>query len=165
MNSVPAVQPGRKSAPFQARAKLESLSAPLQGGIRILHHPIPASPSAHLTAAYLPLAGENRAYHVPQSILERVGAAFSPAEHQLCTVIGEHRILSTCPFGPSLSASFGLPSFTRFISSSVPFSMLSLASPRPHDACSIGIPSRVFLIGLHCLPGFAPRRYQRRTPG
>ena len=45
-------------------------------------------------------------------------------------VRGEHRILSTCcPFGPSLSASFGLPLLTRCISSSVPFSILPLARP------------------------------------
>jgi hypothetical protein len=132
---------------LSGRAKFEPVSTPLQGSIRVLHHPIPASPSAHLTAAYLPLTGENRAYHVPQSVSGRVEAAFSPVVQQLCTVIGEHRILSTCPFGPSLSASFGLPSLTRFTSRSVPFSLLPLASPRPHDACSVGIPSRVFLIG------------------
>jgi hypothetical protein len=58
-----------KSAPFRIRTKFESLSEPLQLGIRFFHSPIPASPSVPL-ASYLPLMSElieakNRAYHVP----------------------------------------------------------------------------------------------------
>lgn len=42
-----------KSAPFQVRTNSESLSEPLQPGVRFFHHPIPASPTASLMG-YLP---------------------------------------------------------------------------------------------------------------
>lgn len=62
-----------KWAPFQAGTNLESLSGPLQPGIRFLHPPLPAPPRACL-AVCLPLsrffdrAAGNRAYHVPNDI-------------------------------------------------------------------------------------------------
>ena len=42
-----------KWAPFQVRTNLESLSLPLQQGLRFLHHPLPALPT-DLLADHLP---------------------------------------------------------------------------------------------------------------
>jgi len=62
----------RKSAPFQAGAKLEPLCTPLQYAIRFLRVLLPA-PSAASLAGHLPLTrcpesvATDRAYHVPVS--------------------------------------------------------------------------------------------------
>jgi hypothetical protein len=58
-----------KSAPLRAGTNLESLSGPLQPGVRFFHHPLPAPPTASLTGCLPPsdlLKGwaEGRAYHV-----------------------------------------------------------------------------------------------------
>jgi hypothetical protein len=60
----------RKWAPFQARANLEPLCAPLQAAVRFFRNPIPAPPTAFL-ADCLPsyrftgMKARNRVYHVP----------------------------------------------------------------------------------------------------
>lgn len=62
----------RKSAPFQAGAKLEPLYTPLQHALRFLRVLLPASSTASL-AGHLPLTrcpepvARGRAYHVPVS--------------------------------------------------------------------------------------------------
>ena len=79
-----------KSAPLRAGTNLESLSGPLQPGLRFLHHPIPAPPTASLAGCLPPsdlLKGwaEGRAYHVPcdtdaasNTATSRLGSVFPP---------------------------------------------------------------------------------------
>ena len=82
MNSVPAVQPGRKSAHFQVRANLEPLFVPLQDDIRFLPPPVPPvlSPTFTLRFPEKKLSGGHEAYHVPLMAPDGVGAASPPEE-------------------------------------------------------------------------------------
>ncbi|MQA38813.1 hypothetical protein GEV02_11665 [Rugamonas sp. FT29W] len=82
-----------KSAPFQVGTNFESLSAPLQNGLRFFHPPLPANSSARL-AVHLPspdnLDGEAnyRVYHVPGNAdaikcfaSSRLGPAYPPVAY------------------------------------------------------------------------------------
>jgi hypothetical protein len=82
MNSVPAVQPDRKSAPFQAGANLEPLSEPLQPGFRFFLPPLPPALSPTLTLRFPEKehSGGHEAYHVPRMPPDGVGAASPPGE-------------------------------------------------------------------------------------
>ena len=71
-----------KSAPFQAGAKFEPLSTPLQGSIRF--YPVPLPSLVHsfpLWGSIPPAEGTHRAYHVPHNKSNSVcfvGAIYEP---------------------------------------------------------------------------------------
>ena len=83
------------------------LSVSLQNSIRFFRTPLPAYLSAHLTVCFPCIIiqyGDNRAYHVPLTLLNDLGFAYPPRESQ--STQHESR---TCwpyplPFGLSLSA-------------------------------------------------------------
>jgi hypothetical protein len=132
----------RKSAPFQAEAKVEPLCTPLQHAIRFLRVLLPAPSTASL-AGHLPLTrcpepvARDRAYHVPVSA--------DPATTWACPVSTclspvalwrrafnheEHNRPPTFWLEPV--SSFGSSFLTRFNSSSLTLCIRNL--PRPHTA-------------------------------
>ena len=82
----------------------QPLSGPLQAGLRFLPRPLPAAPWAPL-ASRLPVRGGQRAYHVPPMCRGGEGRRFSPVVQHLRRGRYEPPDLTTCRFGPSVSAS------------------------------------------------------------
>jgi hypothetical protein len=71
----------------------QPLSAPLQNGVRFLRDPLPAAPSARLTARF-PLWEDNGHSHVPHTYPDGLGPAYPPVTAMSAT--GETR----APSGP-----------------------------------------------------------------
>jgi len=69
--------------------KAQSLSSPLQRGLRFLRPPLPAGPSAHLAVRFPSFdklrmqEGDLRAYHVPCKYPRGLGSASPPGVHRL----------------------------------------------------------------------------------
>jgi len=105
----------RKSAPFQVRANLEPLSAPLQHGIRFFQHPLPAYPSAFLADCFphsINPCGNNRVYHVPLILQNDLGCACPPGDSQTTQYeTGAYRP-HPLPFWSKPVSVFGLLSLT-----------------------------------------------------
>jgi len=132
--------------PLSRGANLEPLSAPLQSGLRFLHHPLPAPSSAYLTA-HFPFPGKIRAYHVPLTYLsDGLGAVSPPVALHLRERSGEPLILSTCLFGSSLSAPLAcrlsrrLPTVhfrSPYHPSSLPTALALAVTTSSHDSVAI----------------------------
>jgi hypothetical protein len=76
-------------------AAAQSLSTPLQGGVRFLHLPLPAVLSACLTTRF----PSGRTTGLPRSVcvpMNGVGLACSPVAHRLREQISELLPLATC---------------------------------------------------------------------
>ena len=73
---------------------LQPLSDPLQAGIRLLPHPIPAAPSAHL-AMSVPLRGDYGLTTFRRQNKGGLGRASSPVARHLRGVSSEHPVLAT----------------------------------------------------------------------
>src|SRR5262249_61148569 len=76
----------------------------LGAGFRFFPRPFPAAPWAPL-ASRCPLRGGRRAYHVPPMCLGGEGRSSSPVVRHLRRWSSEPPDLTTCRFGPSVSAS------------------------------------------------------------
>jgi hypothetical protein len=113
----------RKSAPFQAGANLEPLCCPLQAAVRFFRTPIPAPPTARLTAClpsirYPETKARNRAYHVPfhadphpRGSIRLAPACFPMAPRRRAPTCQESNLPFTFWFKPD--SSFGLFVFTE----------------------------------------------------
>lgn len=113
----------RKSAPFQAGANLEPLCRPLQAAVRFFRTPIPAPPTARLTAClpsirYTEMKARNRAYHVPfhadphpRGSIRLAPACFPMAPRRRAPTCQESNLPFTFWFKPD--SSFGLFVFTE----------------------------------------------------
>ena len=84
------------------------LSAPFQGGLRLLPHPLPASASVGL-ATPLPRRGRDGFTTFRRRTGRRGGRVSTPGERHLRAASSEGRSLSPCPFGPGLSAPLACP--------------------------------------------------------
>jgi hypothetical protein len=114
----------RKSAPFRARANLEPLCCPLQAAFRFFRTPIPAPPTARLTAClpsirYTGTKARNRAYHVPfhadphpRGSIRLAPACFPMALRRRAPTCQESNLPFT--FWSKPDSSFGLFVFTEF---------------------------------------------------
>ena len=74
---------------------MQPLSAPLQDGLRLLPHPLPASASVGL-AASLPRRDGDGFTTFRQCTVRRLGRASSPGERRPRAVSSEYRSLSPC---------------------------------------------------------------------
>src|SRR3982751_5380239 len=83
----------------------QPLSGRLRTSLRFLPPPLPAAPSASLTSRF-PLRGRRRAYHVSPICRGGEGRSYPPVVRHLRREIDEPSNLTTCRFGPSVSASF-----------------------------------------------------------
>src|SRR5262245_41267902 len=81
----------------------QPLSDPLQAGLRFLPRPLPAAPSAHLTAG-LPSREGDGLTTLHRRNPRGLGPAFTPVAHHLRRMSLQHPDLATYRFGPSLSA-------------------------------------------------------------
>jgi hypothetical protein len=79
------------------------LSDPFRAGLRFLPRPLPAAPSARLTAG-LPSREDGGLTTWPHEDLHGLGPAFTPVARHLRRVRVKHPDLATYPFGPSRSA-------------------------------------------------------------
>ena len=84
--TFPAIQHPVEVCPLSRGVMLpteaQPLSNPLQAGLRFLHHPLPAVPSARLAARF-PQRGELRAYHVPLVYPHGLGSSSTPGVQRL----------------------------------------------------------------------------------
>ena len=94
--------PGGSQLAF-ARGDSQPLSGPLQAGLRFLPRPLPAAPSARLTAG-LPSREDGGLTTLHHEDLHGLGPAFTPVARHLRRVRVKHPDLATYRFGPSLSA-------------------------------------------------------------
>jgi hypothetical protein len=97
-------RPRTTIAATAARVYCPPLSDRLAAGIRFLPRPLPAAPWTPL-ASRLPVRGGQRAYHVPPMCRGGEGRRFSPVVRHLRRGRYEPPDLTTCRFGPSVSAS------------------------------------------------------------
>lgn len=121
--------------PLACGAKFELLSIPLQNGFRFLQHPLPAAPSARLTARFPEgrAAGLPRFVCIPTWVRSRLSAGGTTS------ATGEVRapILDHLPFGPGLFSfsglfsTFGLLELTAFISDSHMLTLPGYPDSRP----------------------------------
>src|SRR6516164_2278023 len=81
----------------------QPLSGPLRAGLRFLPRPLPAAPSAHLTAG-LPAREGDGLTTLHRRNPRGLGPAFTPVAHHLRRMSLQHPDLATYRFGPSLSA-------------------------------------------------------------
>jgi len=131
---------------LSGRVTLKPVSVPLPYGIRFFHPLNSASPSTCL-AVGLPelLRAEIRDYHVPLTRLaNHVGPLCPPAG--VVSVSGHVREPRTTrvPFGPSLSALFGLFALTAVASVYVCWPYDSILTPHPDRASRRAFASRHF---------------------
>ena len=124
-------------------AKFEPLSNPLQAGFRFLHHPLPAAPSACLTARF-PIgraSGLSRFVCIPAWVraCAELGEASRLSAGGTTSATGEVRtpVLDHLPFGSGLLAfselfsTFSLLELTTFISDSHMLTLPSYPDSRP----------------------------------
>src|SRR3954451_21067408 len=78
-------------------------SDPLQAGLRFLPRPLPAAPSAHLTAG-LPSREDDGLTTLHRENPRGLGPALTPVARHLRRMTLQHPGLATYHFGPSLSA-------------------------------------------------------------
>src|SRR5215831_4166436 len=90
----------------------QPLSGPLQAGLRFLPRPLPAAPSAHLTAG-LPSREDDGLTTLPRRNPRGLGPAFTPVARHLRRMSLQHPDLATYRFGPSLSAPLGYDNDSR----------------------------------------------------
>jgi hypothetical protein len=81
----------------------QPLSDPLQAGLRFLPRPLPAAPSAHLTAG-LPSREDDGLTTLHRRNPRGLGPALTPVALHLRRMSLQHPGLATYLFGPSLSA-------------------------------------------------------------
>ena len=81
----------------------QPLSGPLQAGLRFLPRPLPAAPSAHLTAG-LPSREDDGLTTLHRRNPRGLGPALTPVALHLRRMSLQHPDLATYRFGPSLSA-------------------------------------------------------------
>ena len=81
----------------------QPLSGPLQAGLRFLPRPLPAAPSARLTAG-LPSREVDGLTTLHRRNPRGLGPAFTPVARHLRRMSLQHPDLATYRFGPSLSA-------------------------------------------------------------
>ena len=94
------------------------LSISLQDGIRFVGYPIPATPSARLTACF-PRREDDGFSTFRLSTTDGLGSAFSPVAQHLRRKRIDFPVLATHHFGYSLISIFGCLSITKFIGSSL----------------------------------------------
>ncbi len=99
----------------------QSLSIPLQDGLRFFHYPLPPLLSAYLAARF-PSSGEVWAYHVSFKHLDGLGSAYPPGGPHLRQRRTVTPVPAPLPFGSSharnCASTLGLLSVTTFISDS-----------------------------------------------
>src|SRR5262245_45802932 len=93
----------REVSPLSRGVMSQPLSDPLQAGLRFLPRPLPAAPSAHLTAG-LPSREGDGLTTLHRRNPRGLGPAFTPVAHHLRRMSLQHPDLATYRFGPSLSA-------------------------------------------------------------
>lgn len=128
------------------------LSAPLQGGLRLLPHPFPAAPSACL-AARVPVPGGQRGYFVHLVDRRGLGRASRPVAPHPRQGIAEAPVPGHVPFWFRPVSIFGLSNVTAFNSTSPGLTLPRTAGPRPPgDAGSRRVGSRFH--GRSCDRGY-----------
>ena len=90
--------------PLSREVIFKPLSLLLPEGIGFLHHPIPAFPSTGLTARFPLREKYGLTTFRMSAALEGLGPASTPVAQRLRWMNREHPCLTTCRFGPSLSA-------------------------------------------------------------
>src|SRR5262245_33296189 len=101
--SVHGRQHPREVSSLSRGVMSQPLSGPLQAGLRFLPRPLPAAPSAHLTAG-LPAREGDGLTTLHRRNPRGLGPAFTPVAHHLPRMSLQHPDLATYRFGPSLSA-------------------------------------------------------------
>ena len=130
----------RKSAPFQAGypSLARDLSAPLQGGLRFLCHPLPASLAAYLTVCF---PSRERYGLTTFRVCHRIGVgALSTPAVLVAHDTGEISPCAHC--NRSLSAPLAPPWVTMLIENSHMLALPSTLAPLPLDARRYTRPSR-----------------------
>jgi hypothetical protein len=125
--------------PLSRGVTFKPLSRPLQPGVRFLHHPLPALPSASLAislpARKLRSQAEIRAYPVPSQQHEQVRSCLSTGG----AVVDVSQIRSETsghlPFGRGVLRCFRPALITVFISNSLALTILFSLTPCSHAAC------------------------------
>lgn len=137
------------------------LSIPLQGGIRLLHHPLPASSTVFL-AVHLPRGQRYGLTVFHTCYISRLGSAYSPVT--LCPCVRRsNRTACHVPFWFQPVSIFGWSFLTRFISGSSRLALPPSLVPVPRRCWQHWEASRGTSFsheGLHCPGGFEPSRYQ-----
>jgi hypothetical protein len=158
----------RKSARFRVEgcclhSPAHLLSIPLQGGIRLLRHPLPASSTVFL-AVHLPRGQRYGLTVFHTCYTSRLGSAYSPVT--LCPCVRRsNRTACHVPFWFQPVSIFGWSFLTRFISGSSGLAILPSLVPVPRRCWQHWEASRGASFsdeGLHCPGGFEPSRYQLR---
>jgi hypothetical protein len=106
------------------------LSAPLQSGLRLLPHPLPTVPSAHLTACF-PLRGDNGITSFIWLITGGLGRASGPVAHHPRQGNAEAPMPGHVPFWFRPNSIFGLSNITAFNGTSPGLTLPRTAGPRP----------------------------------
>src|SRR5262245_33135559 len=101
--SVPIRRHPGEVSPLSRGVISQPLSDPLRAGLRFLPRPLPAAPSAHLTAG-LPSREGDGLTTLHRRNPRGLGPAFTPVAHHLRRMSLQHPDLATYRFGPSLSA-------------------------------------------------------------
>src|SRR3954447_7533369 len=101
--SVPVHRHPREVRPLSRGVMSQPLSDPLQAGLRFFPRPLPAAPSAHLTAG-LPSREDDGLSTLHRKNPRGLGPALTPVARHLRRMSLQHPDLATYHFGPSLSA-------------------------------------------------------------
>ena len=101
--SVHVRQHPREVSSLSRGVMSQPLSGPLQAGLRFLPRPLPAAPSAHLTAG-LPSREDDGLTTLHRRNPRGLGPALTPVARHLRRMSLQHPDLATYRFGPSLSA-------------------------------------------------------------
>ena len=102
----------REVGPLSRGVMSQPLSDPLQAGLRFLPRPLPAAPSAHLTAG-LPSREGDGLTTLHRRNPRGLGPALTPVAPHLRRMSLQHPDLATYRFGPSLSAPLARPCLRR----------------------------------------------------
>ena len=154
-------------SPLARGVTFKPLSRPLQPGVRFLHDPLPASPTASL-AIGLPAQFCGRKYGLTQfhsSNTNRLGPASPPVALRVDVSLYQKETTGHLPFGSGVLRCFRPALITVFISSSLALTVLSSLAPCPFATNErIPIPRRTGISVDEALSGrFARNRYQSRT--
>ena len=154
-------------SPLSRGVTFKPLSEPLQPGVRFLHDPLPASPTASL-AIGLPTAFCGRKYGLTQfhsSNKNSLGPASPPVALRVDVSLYQKETTGHLPFGSGVLRCFRPALITVFISSSLMLTVLSSLAPCPFATNErIPIPRRTGISMDEALSGrFARNRYQSRT--
>src|SRR3954468_9929472 len=142
------------------------LSDPLQAGLRFLPRPLPAAPSAHLTAG-LPRGGDDGLTTLHRRNPRGLGPAFTPVALDLRRMSLQHPDLATYLLVQAYQHLWLV--FVYDARGGSPGLALPRApGPRPprcwQSRSRLALRSPPSRVRIRCPEGFAPRRCRRRTP-